>query len=332
MEGRSAAGRSGAVLPAPLASEAPKISARTRFLIRRVLIAIPVMLAVSIAVFAILRLLPGDPARLLAGPTAPPSAIADIRANLGLDQPLPIQFVTWLTHVLRGDLGLSVSTRTPVLPQVADAFLNSLELALAGMLLALSLGIPLGVLAARYRGSAPDWVVSAISIVGISVPIFWVGILLVIVFAVDLRVLPATGKTGLVSFVLPACTIAIYEMAFVIRMTRAATINALDQPYITTARAKGVRDRDVYFVHALRNALVPVVTLSVVQFGYLLGGAAVTETVFVWPGIGRLLIDAIARRDYAVIQGAVLFIAAAIVLLYLAADVLHSYLDPRIRL
>lgn len=300
------------------------------YAVRRVLGVIPVLLLVTVAVFSVLRLVPGDPARLLAGPGVPLANVEILRHQMGLDQPLPQQYLTWLGSILQGDFGRSIATRQPVLPQLLQRFSNSLQLALVGMGLAVVLGVPLGVLAARKVDSTIDVIVTGIASIGLSIPIFWIGILLMLVFSVRLGWLPATGKQGPASFILPGLTIASYATAYIARMTRASMVEALSQPYITTAHAKGLSQRRVLYVHALRNALMPVVTVIFVQIGYLLGGAVLTETVFVWPGIGTLVLEAISRRDLAVVQGGVLLMALSFLFLNLLADILYTFLDPRL--
>lgn len=305
---------------------------RTRFWLRRLASMVVVLFVTSVLVFALLRLVPGDPARLLAGPQASPEDLARMRDRLGLDDPLPLQYFTWLGNAVRGDFGASIVNGLPVFPQVLSAFWASLQLAITGMLLAVVVGVPLGVLAARRPGGTLDHLSTSFAVVGISVPIFFVGVLLISMFSVRLGWLPATGKEGLSSFVLPTATIAIYEAAYVIRMTRATVRGVLEEPYIAAAKAKGISAPRLYGAHALRNAAIPISTIVVIQFGYLLGGAALTETVFVWPGLGHELVNALASRDYAMVQGAVVVIAVAMLIVYLLADLLYTYLDPRIRL
>lgn len=308
------------------------MKAGTTFLLRRTLSMLFVLFVATVLVFAMLRLVPGDPARLLAGSTASAEDIERIRASMGLSMSLPEQYLTWLRSAAQGDFGTSITNGLPVFGQVWDAFLASLQLALAGTVVAVLIGVPLGILAARSDGGFFDGLGTGVSVFGISVPIFFIGVLLISLFSVTLGWFPATGKQGLSSFVLPTATIALYEAAYVIRMTRATVRSVLDEPYMMAAKAKGIGAYRLYVGHALRNASIPISTLVVVQFGYLLGGAALTETVFVWPGLGKLLVNSMAARDYAVVQASVLLIAVAMLLVYLLADIVYTFLDPRIRL
>ncbi len=301
------------------------------FVLSRAMATVPVFLLVTLSVFVMLALVPGDSARLLAGPGVSQEIVEELRRDLGLDKPLPVQYLAWLGRVMQGDFGRSMTSRQPVLPQVATRFLNSLQLACVGMGVAIAVGIPLGIGAARRPGSFLDMFTTSITTLGISIPVFWVGILLVLLFSVKLGWLPATGKGDWTTFILPGLTIGIYQTSFVARMTRATMLEVLRLDYIRTAKAKGLREGRIDYVHALRNAIVPVVTILAVQFGYLLGGAVLTETVFVWPGLGRLMLDAILRRDLAVVQGAVLVLAATFLVLNLLADILYGLLDPRVR-
>lgn len=303
----------------------------SRYLVQRLLAFIPVVLAVTIGAFAMLHLIPGDPARMLAGPGVPLEDVERLRQHLGLDQPLPIQYLTWVGRLITGDFGESIASRQPVLPQLIYRFTNSFQLALAGLFIAVMLGIPLGVLAARWPDSPLDWFLTGLSTLGVSVPVFWIGILLMLVFAVYLRWLPATGRSSPASLLLPALTIAIYSMAFIMRATRASMIEAIRKPHITVARSRGLPERRIFFLHALRGALIPVATIATMQLGYLMGGAVLTESVFAWPGMGTWLVEAIERRDFAVVQACVLAISISLLAVNLVADILYNYLDPRLR-
>lgn len=308
------------------------MKAGTTFLLRRVLSMVFVLFVATVLVFAMLRAVPGDPARLLAGSTASADDIERLRVSMGLSLSLPEQYLMWLRAAMQGDFGTSIVNGMPVFGQVWEAFLASLQLALAGTIVAVLVGVPLGILAARSDGGFFDALGSGVSVFGISVPIFFIGVLLISLFSVTLGWFPATGRQGLSSFVLPTATVAVYEAAYVIRMTRATVRGVLDEPYMMAAKAKGIGAYRLYIGHALRNASIPISTLVVVQFGYLLGGAALTETVFVWPGLGKLLVNSMAARDYAVVQASVLVIAVAMLLVYLLADLIYTLLDPRIRL
>lgn len=299
--------------------------------LRRLLSIMPVLFVVSVMVFLLFQLVPGDPAKMLAGPGVPLEDVEKLRHELGLDKPLLSQYMSWVGRIAQGDFGRSIASRQPVLPQIASRFSNSVQLAAVGLGLALLVGVPIGVAAAQRPYSGVDQIVTSLATLGVSIPIFWTGILLVLVFSVYLGWLPATGKVGWQSFILPGITIATYEAAFISRMTRAALLEVLREDYIRTARSKGLSEARVQYVHALRSAMIPVVTVATVQLGYLLGGAVLTETVFVWPGLGRLLLDGILRRDLAVVQGAVLLLSMSFLVLNLAADLLYGLLDPRIR-
>lgn len=303
----------------------------SRFLLQRLLAFIPVVLIVTIGAFAMLHLVPGDPARMLAGPGVPLEDVERLRQSLGLDQPLPIQYLTWIGRLATGDFGESIASRQPVLPQLLYRLSNSFQLAFSGLLIAVLFGVPLGVLAARWPNSPLDWLLTALSTLGVSVPVFWIGILLMLVFAVHLRWLPATGRSSPASLLLPAITIAIYSMAFILRATRASMIETIRKPHITVARSRGLPERRIFFGHALRGALIPVATIATMQLGYLMGGAVLTESVFAWPGMGTWLVEAIGRRDFAVVQACVLAISLSLLTVNLVADILYNYLDPRMR-
>lgn len=285
---------------------------------------------VSAGLFALLRKVPGDPARMLAGPSATAEQVAAIRADMGLDQPLPMQYWAWLTRAAAGDLGVSSVNGGEVLPQVWSAFVSSASLAVVGMIVGLALGVPAGLLAARFGGTA-NVAARGLSVVGISVPIFVVGVALVGLFSVHLQWFPATGRSDWRSYVLPAATIGLYQAAYVCQIARSGLNTVMQQPFMVTCRSKGLSDRQLLMRHALPNIRLQLVTISVIQFGYLLGGAALTETVFAWPGVGRLLVSSLAARDYAMVQGAILLTAGAVLVLVLLADLAVVLLDPRVR-
>lgn len=299
--------------------------------LRRLIGSLPVLFLISVVVFMLFQLVPGDPARILAGPGVPVEDVDALRRELGLDKPLPAQYMAWLGRVIKGDLGVSIASRQPILPQIAARFSNSLKLAAIGMGIAILVGIPLGIFASDHEGEPLDIAIASFTSLGVSVPIFWTGIMLVLLFSVRLAWLPATGMDGPQSYVLPSLTIALYEIAFITRITRASMLEVRSQDYIRTAHAKGVSRARTQYHHALRNALIPVATIVTVQFGYLLGGAVLTESVFVWPGLGRYLLDGIVRRDLAVVQGSVLVLAVSFIFLNLLTDLLYGFLDPRIR-
>ncbi len=309
----------------------------TQYALRRLVETIPILLGVTLLTFLILHLAPGDPAVLIGGPTATAEEIANIRARLDLDRPLPEQYLTFVAGLLRGDLGQSVQRRVSVREMIAVRLPNTLFLATASMVVTL-FGVVLGVLAATKQNTATDLGLMTVSLLGVSIPNFWLGLMLIIWFSVDLRWFPAAGLAqpllsaeGLQSVVLPALTLGAGGMALVARLTRSGMLEVLQQDYIRTARAKGLNERSVTYRHALRNTLIPVVTILGLNFGYLLGGAVVTETVFAINGIGRLTVDAILARDYAVVQGCVVFIAAMFVFVNLLVDLSYALLNPQLR-
>lgn len=302
-----------------------------RFIIRRLLFTIPVLLGVATLVFALLHLVPGDPAQVMLGESAAASDVEALRVRLGLDRPLPAQYVQFISGVARGDLGTSFRYGTPVVQELAQRLPNTLELALAAMTVAILIAIPLGVLGALYRGRAIDQAAMTLSLIGISMPNFWLGPLLAIVFAVQLGWLPVSGMGDWRHLVLPAVTLGTALAAILARMTRASLIEELRELYVLAARARGLSYSRAVLRHALRNSLIPVVTILGLQFGAVLTGTIITETIFSWPGIGRLLIQAINFRDYPLVQGCILFVATTYVLVNLLVDLTYGWLDPRIR-
>lgn len=309
----------------------------TQYTLRRLLETIPILLGVTLLTFLILHMSPGDPAVLIGGPTATAQDIANIRARLNLDRPLPEQYLTFVGNLVRGDLGTSLQRREPVWNMIRVRLPNTVILAIASLIVTL-IGVPLGVIAASRQNSITDFTLMNVSVVGVSIPNFWLGLLLIVWFSVDLRWFPAAGIThpwwtadGLKSLVLPAFTLGVSSMALVARLTRSGMLDVLQQDYIRTARSKGLDERAVIYRHALRNTLIPVVTIIGLNFGALLGGAVVTETVFAINGIGRLTVDSILSRDYAVVQGCVIFIATAFVLINLLVDLSYALLNPQLR-
>jgi peptide/nickel transport system permease protein len=298
---------------------------------RRVLVAVPTLIGVATVIFLLVRLLPGDPARVIAGVLASPEDVARIRHQLNLDQPGWQQYLGFLARLAHGDLGISTHTGQPVLNEVATRIPYTAELALLSITIAILVGVTLGVMAATRHNTRLDLVISGASVAGVSVPVYWLGLMLVVVFAVWLRILPAAGAGEPTSIILPALTLASFSVGFISRQTRSAMLEVLGQDFVRTARAKGAGRRDVLVRHALRNALLPIVTTIGLQFGTLLGGAVLTETVFAWPGMGRLLVDSIFFRDFPVVQGVVLLIAVAFIAVNLVTDVIYAYVDPRIR-
>lgn len=302
------------------------------FLARRLMQVIPVIIGVSIAVFLMLHLIPGDPAQLVAGMDATAADVENVRQALGLDRPLPVQYVSFVGRALVGDFGESFRTGRPVLEEIGFRYWNTMYLGCAAIVFGTLLGVISGVVTAVYRNTWIDSSVLAISLLGISVPPFFLGIMLMLVFSVYLGWLPLTGMDSWQHLILPAATLGIPNAAIISRITRSSLVEVLGQDYVRTARAKGLSEIVVIVRHAVRNGLIPVVTVAGLQMGYLLGGAVVTETVFAWPGIGRLIVQSISARDFPVVQAAVLMLALTFVVINLVTDLLYRLLDPRIQL
>jgi peptide/nickel transport system permease protein len=302
-----------------------------RYLIRRLLLTIPVLLGVATLVFALIHFIPGDPAQAMLGEGAAPEDVAQLRARLGLDRPLAVQYASFLQGLVRGDLGVSLRNNQPVTQQILERMPATAELAFASMTVAVLFAVPLGIIAAVWRGTGVDFGAMTLSLVGISVPNFWLGPLLAIVFSVELGWLPVGGRGTLAHLVLPAVTLGAALAAILARMTRTSLLEELREPYVLAARAKGVSRSRAVLHHAFRNSLIPIVTILGLQFGVVLTGAVITETIFAWPGIGRLLIQSISFRDYPLVQGCVLLIAVTYVGVNLLTDLTYGFLDPRIR-
>lgn len=300
-------------------------------IVRTLLLSLITLFGVSVLIFLMLRVLPGDPARVLAGLNASEDQVARLRAELGLDQSLLTQYWSFITGVLTGDLGTSARTSAPVVSEIGVRLPATLILAVVATIIGTIAGVTAGVVAAVRRNSIVDHVISSVAMMGVSMPVYWLGLLLILLFAVTLGWLPAAGSGEPLSIVLPAVTLAAFSTALISRMTRASMLEVLGQDYVRTAEAKGAPPTTVIIRHGLRNAFIPILTVISLQFGALLGGAVLTETVFGWPGIGRLLVDSIGARDFAVVQGIVLVYAAAFILLNVIVDVLYVVVDPRIR-
>jgi peptide/nickel transport system permease protein len=307
------------------------------YVVRRLVRAVPVLAGVSVLVFLILHLTPGNPALIVAGPDAPPDAVRDVEHALGLDQPLYVQYGRYVSRVLRGDFGRSIRSREPVLDRLRATFPVTLALALVGVLWTVAVSVPLGILAAAHRNSALDLATIVVALGGSAMPVFALGLFVLWLFAVQLRWLPLGGFAPLTTLdgwrhiALPAVTVSAGTIALLARLTRSSMLEALNQDYVRTARAKGTNEFLVLARHAFRNALLPVITVIGLQVGLLLSGAVITETVFSLPGMGRLLVQAIQARDFPVVQGAVLLAAVTFVLTNLAVDLLYGLADPRIR-
>src|SRR2546421_5178595 len=309
------------------------------YVVRRVIATVPVMAVVAFFVFSLLYIAPGDPAAVIAGDQATPADVERIRQSLGLDRPFLIRFGEWVWQILHGDLGTSIFTNLPVTTMMAQRFEPTLSLMLVTLVFAVAVAVPIGVLAAWKAGTWIDRVIMAFAIFGFSVPVFVIAYLLAFVFALELEWLPVQGYTSLAegiwpwlqNLILPAIALGCVYIALIARITRAAMLEVLAQDYVRTARAKGLGQRAILFVHALKNAAVPIVTVIGIGIALLIGGAVVTESVFAIPGLGRLTIDAILRRDYPVIQGIVLMFSFLYVLVNLMVDVTYTLVDPRIR-
>jgi peptide/nickel transport system permease protein len=302
-----------------------------RFLARRLLLTLPVLLGVATLVFSLIHLIPGDPAQAMLGDTASPEEIAQLRERLGLDRPLPEQYTSFLAGLVRGDLGMSLRTSQPVTTMIVERMPATFELAAAAMVFAVAVAMPLGIAAAVWRGTPVDHSAMTMALLGISIPNFWLGPLLAIVFAVELGWLPVSGRGTWAHLVLPAISLGAALAAILARMTRATLLEELREQYVLAARARGTSRFRAVVRHAFRNSLVPVVTLIGLQFGAVLTGAVITETIFAWPGIGRLLIQSISFRDYPLVQGCILLIAITYVGVNLLTDLVYGVLDPRIR-
>lgn len=302
-----------------------------RYIIKRLLYTVPVLLGISLLLFFMLRMLPGDPAQVLAGQMASAEEVEMIRHQLGLDQPVMVQYVHFLNRLAHFDLGRSARTQNPVIQEIWARLPNTLLLAVLAISLACLLGIPAGVVSAVKPYSWLDYLMTSAALFGISMPVFWLGLMLVLIFSVTLHWLPAGGTGTWKHLILPSFTLAMFVVAFIARMTRSTMLEILSQDYTTTARSKGLTEKVVVIKHALKNAMIPIITVIGLQFGMLLGGAVLTETVFAWPGLGRLIVDSILARDYAVTQGAILIFGLLYVLVNLVVDLLYAVLDPRIR-
>lgn len=309
------------------------------FIIRRILIAIPTLILVSMFVFALQKLLPGDPILAMAGEDRDPEVIALLREKYHMNEPVVVQYLYWAGDVLRGDLGVSLRTNEPVLDLIASKLPVTIQLAVMSMLFAFLIGIPAGILSAVRKGTWVDWVANVVALSGLSIPNFWLGIMLILLVSVNLGWLPASGYESpwvdpwksLTTMIMPAFVLGTALAATLMRHTRSAMLGVLQADYVRTARAKGLRGRIVIMKHAFRNAVLPVVTLSALLFGELLAGAVLTEQIFTIPGFGKLIVDAVFNRDYAVVQGVVLCTAVGFILMNLVADVLYVLLNPRLR-
>jgi ABC-type dipeptide/oligopeptide/nickel transport system permease component len=304
----------------------------TAFIVRRLLLAIPTLVGVLIVAFLVLQVAPGDPVQAMVGEHADSATVARLHKQLHLDEPLVKRFGLYVNDIAHGDLGRSYITDRPITRDIRERFPKTLQLAGAAMLLAAILGITLGILSAAKPGGLADRFALGLAYVGISFPVYWVGLLLILLFAVTLHVLPPSGFGGIKFLILPAVTLGMRSIAFLARMTRSSMLDALHADYIRTARAKGLREGLITMRHGFRNALIPVITVLGLDFGAYLTGSILTETIFSWPGIGRYVVNAISRRDLPAIQGSVLFLSTVFVLVNLITDLAYAKADPRVRL
>lgn len=300
------------------------------YILRRLILTVPVLFGVALLVFSIVRLIPGDPATAIAGPQASDAFIAQIAEQYHLDEPLYVQFGIFLRDLLSGDLGTSTFSRRQVTVELAERFPRTVQLTLAAMAIAMAIGIPAGIISARRRNSIFDNASMIVALLGVAAPVFWLALMLQLLFSVNLGWLPATGTGSVAHLILPAITLGMSTAGLIARITRSSMLEVLRMEYVQTARAKGLAERNVIYGHAFKNAMIPVVTVVGLQFGILLGGAVLTESVFAWPGVGRLLVDSILSRDYPVVQGTVLVLAGTFVGINLIVDLLYAVLDPRI--
>ncbi|HET8567395.1 MAG TPA: ABC transporter permease [Candidatus Limnocylindria bacterium] len=309
-----------------------------QYILRRLALMIPVAFLVTIIVFTLVRLTPGDPVLVYAGEERDPETLEQLRHEYGLDQPMPLQYVSWLTHAVQGDLGRSIRTRQPVTEAIFERLPATMELGLAALLISVTIALVVGTLSAVKRNSPLDLLATGFTLAGVSLPNFFLGLILILVFALALRLLPPGGYTplkddvldNLEHLILPAITLATASLAVNMRQVRSSMLEVLSQEYMRTARAKGLRERTLILRHAFKNALIPVVTIVGLQVGAIIEGAVITEQVYFWPGVGKLVVDSIAGRDYPVVQGVVLVSAFSFMLSTLIVDVLYGVLDPRI--
>ncbi|HHV80612.1 TPA: ABC transporter permease [bacterium] len=301
------------------------------YIIRRLFLTIPTIIGIITITFLLMYVVPGDPVRILMGQRGDPETIAMIRKQMGLDDPLPVQYFRFLGNILRGDFGRSYATNRPVLPEILSRFPATLKLALASMLVASIIGLTAGIVSATRQYSFFDYSSMVVALMGVSAPVFWVGLLLMWIFGYTLGWLPISGYGGVSYLILPAIALGVRPAAYIARMTRSSFLEVLRQDYIRTARAKGLPERRVIYVHAMRNTLITVITVLGMELASLLSGAVLTETIFAWPGIGRLSVDAIIKRDHPMVQGTVLFTAIIFIFANLIVDISYAFLDPRIR-
>ncbi len=302
-----------------------------KYVLRRLLLLIPVVLGVTFLVFGIMHLTPGDPAKLKLGEMAPPEQVEAMREEMGLNDPFLIQYAKYVGNALKGDFGRSYSTNREVFDEVMSRFPATLKLAVTASIISILIGIPAGIISATKQYTLTDSVTMVLALIGVSMPVFWLGLMLILLFSVNLGWLPSSGSQTLKHLILPAVTLGLSSTAIITRMTRSSMLEVIRQDYIRTARAKGVSERVVINKHALKNALIPVVTVIGLQFGNLLGGAVLTESVFSWPGVGRLMVEAIRQKDTPTVLASIVFISVTFSIVNLCVDILYAFLDPRIK-
>jgi len=300
------------------------------YILRRILILAPTLIGITLVSFLILQLVPGDPARTIAGLEADEDTVQAVRRELGLDKPLIVQYGLFLKNAVTGNFGQSIRTKNSVMAEIWPRFLNTLRLTFASIVISVIVGVAIGTIAAKHHNTAVDYATMGLVLLGVSTPTFWSGLIIILVFSVSLGWFPSGGAHGLIHLVLPAVTLAAPSAAITARMTRSSMLEVLRQDYIKTARAKGQKESRVIYGHALKNALIPTVTIVGLQFGYLMGGAVLVEIIFTWPGLGRLIVNSILTRDYPIVQAGVMLFATTFVLTNLIVDILYHYLDPRI--
>jgi ABC-type dipeptide/oligopeptide/nickel transport system permease component len=301
------------------------------YIVRRVLISIPILFLVVTLVFFAFQLIPGDPAQMYAGEQATKEVLEKVRKDLGLDRPVLVQYVSYLQRLVQGDLGQSFITRRPVFVEIKSRFWNTVKLSIAAISFATVLGLVMGTISAVNREGRWDYLFSILSLFGISTPVFWLALLLMYFFSIRLGILPTSGNDTWRHYIMPTFCLAVFSVAFITRMTRSSLLELLGEDFVRTARAKGLTEYRVLSIHVVRNALIPIITIVGLRFGYMLGGAVITETIFAWPGMGRLLVTAVEQRDIPVVQGVLLVFATAFVVVNLSVDVIYGFVDPRIR-
>ncbi|MGM0419788.1 MAG: ABC transporter permease [Bacillota bacterium] len=303
-----------------------------KYVVKRLLALVPVLVGVSIFVFMLIHLTPGDPALIMLGETAPPEQLESMREQMGLNEPLPVQYVVWAKDAVQLDFGRSLRSRKPVIVEILDRLPNTAYLALSSIILAVVVGIPVGVLSAAKPNSFFDNLFTGISFAAVGMPVFWQGLMLILIFSVYLGWFPSSGMGDNLSyFVLPTVALATVTTARIVRITRSSMMDVLKEDYIRTARAKGVKENSVIYKHALRNSLIPVVTIIGLSLGRLMGGAVLTETIFAWPGMGRMIVDAIRTKDFPLVQGSIMIFAVIYALVNLGTDLFYAVLDPQLR-